>query len=69
MIDFLNTRFANPTVDFAFKRIFGTEQYKKATDKHLSVAFFSLADSKITARQECCRSPAEDRPEGHPAPH
>ena len=31
MRDFLNTRFADPTVDFAFKRIFGTEQYKKAT--------------------------------------
>lgn len=31
MRDFLNTRFADPTVDFAFKRIFGTEQYKDAT--------------------------------------
>lgn len=31
MKDFINTRFADPTVDFAFKRIFGTEQYKKAT--------------------------------------
>lgn len=31
MKDFSNTRFADPTVDFAFKRIFGTEQYKDAT--------------------------------------
>lgn len=25
------TKFADPTVDFAFKRIFGTEKYKAAT--------------------------------------
>ena len=31
MINFQKTRFADPTVDFAFKRIFGTEQYKDAT--------------------------------------
>ena len=31
MRDFFNTSFADPTVDFAFKRIFGTEKYNDAT--------------------------------------
>ena len=31
MTNFKTARFADPTVDFAFKRIFGTEQYKAAT--------------------------------------
>lgn len=31
MTNFRTARFADPTVDFAFKRIFGTEQYKAAT--------------------------------------
>ena len=31
MKNFKQGRFADPTNDFAFKRIFGTEQYKDAT--------------------------------------
>ena len=31
MRTFRMERFADPTVDFAFKRIFGTPQYKAAT--------------------------------------
>ena len=42
MRDFFNTRFADPTVDFAFKRIFGTEQYKKATIGLLNSLFDEL---------------------------
>ena len=45
------TRFADPTVDFAFKRIFGTEAYKQNTVNLLNAVIpdIGIVDVKFIA--------------------